>query len=127
LIGEDAESIQPLLDQFIDFSIRHWWLALLSLAFVSVASILFSHLIFGPMRRFENALKLKKEFPDLPVFCKLRKGDYFHDFSHLFDEVVNRLGTTDTPLEGRDEQVPETGEIHPAPSDPEGAPEPAGH
>ena len=118
LIGEDAASIQPMLDQFIDFSFRHWWLALLSLLFVSVASILFSHLIFGPMRRFETALKQKKEFPDEPVFCQLRKGDYFHDFSRLFDEVLNRLQTPRTPLKGAEEQTLETGEIHPAPSEP---------
>jgi hypothetical protein len=113
LIGEDAASVQPLLDRFIDFVFSHWWLALLSLAFVSVASILFSHLIFGPMRRFEIVLKQKREFPDQPVFCQLRKGDYFHDFSRLFDEVLNRLQAT----KGPEEQVLETGEIHPAPSD----------
>jgi len=118
LIGEDAASIQPILDQFIDFSFRHWWLALLSLVFVSVASILFSHLIFGPMRRFEIVLKQKKEFPDEPVFCQLRKGDYFHEFSGLFDEVLNKLGATETSLKSTEEQVLETGEIHTAPSDP---------
>ncbi len=118
LIGEDAVSIQPMLDQFIDFSFRHWWLALLSLAFVSVASILFSHLIFGPMRRFEIALKQKKEFPDEPVFCQLRKGDYFHEFSRLLGEVLNRLQVTEPSLKGREEQVLKTGEIHTAPPDP---------
>ena len=118
LIGEEAANIQPLLDQFIDFVFGHWWLALISLAFVSVASILFSHLIFGPMRRFEIALKQKKEFPDEPVFCQLRKGDYFHDLSRLFDEVLNRLQANQTPPKGKGKQVPETGEIHPAPSDP---------
>jgi len=118
LIGEDAASIQPMLDQFIDFSFRHWWLALLSLVFVSLASILFSHLIFGPMRRFEIALKQKKEFPDEPVFCQLRKGDYFHEFSRLFDEVLNGLQATETSLKSTEEQVLETGEIHTAPADP---------
>lgn len=118
LIGEDAASIHPLLDQFIDFSFRHWWVVLISLLFVSVASILFSHLIFGPMRRFEIVLKQKKEFPDQPVFCQLRKGDYFHDFSRLFDEVLNLLQAARTPLKGPEEQVLETGEIHPASSDP---------
>ncbi len=118
LIGEDAASIQHMLNQFIDFSVRHWWLALLSLAFVSVASILFSHLIFGPMRRFEIALKKKKEFPDEPVFCQVRKGDYFHEFSWLFGEVLNGLQATETSLKSTEEQVLETGEIHTAPADP---------
>ncbi len=117
-IGEDAASIQPMLDQFIDFSFRHWWLALLSLAFVSVASILFSHLIFGPMRRFEIALKQKKESPDEPVFCQVRKGDYFHEFSWLLGEVLNRQQTTETSLKSTEEQVVETGEVHRAPPDP---------
>ena len=118
LIGEDAARIQPMLDQFIDFSVRHWWLALLSLVFVSVASILFSHLIFGPMRRFEIALKQKKEFPDEPVSCQLRKGDYFQEFSWLFGEVLNGLQAAETPLKDTDEQVLETGEIPTAPPDP---------
>ena len=107
-----------MLDQFIDFSVRHWWLALLSLVFVSVASILFSHLIFGPMRRFEIALTQKKEFPDEPVFCQLRKGDYFHEFSWLFGEVLNGLKATETSLRSTKEQVLETKEIHRAPADP---------
>ncbi len=118
LIGKDAAKIQPMLDQFINFSFSHWWLALLSLAFVSVASILFSHLIFGPMRRFEIALKQKKEFPDEPVFCQLRKGDYFHEFSWLFGEVLNGLQAPGTSLKSTKEQVLETGEIPTAPSDP---------
>jgi len=118
LIGQDAASIQPMLDQFIDFSFRHWWLALLTLVFVSVASILFSHLIFGPMRRFEIALKQKKEFPDEPVFCQLRKGDYFQEFSWLFGEVLNGLQATETSLKSTEEQVLETGEIPTAPADP---------
>ena len=118
LIGEDAASVQPMLDQFIDFSVSHWWLALLSLVFISVASILFSHLIFGPMRRFEIALKQKREFPDEPVFCQLRKGDYFHEFSWLFGEVLNRLQATETSLKSSEEHVLETGKIHRAPPDP---------
>jgi len=117
-IGEDAASIQPMLDQFIDFSFRHWWLVLLVLAFVSIASILFSHLIFGPMRRFEIALKQKKESPDEPVFCQVRKGDYFHEFSWLLGEVLNRQQTTETSLKSTEEQVLETGEVHRAPPDP---------
>ena len=118
LIGEDAASVQPMLDQFIDFSVSHWWLALLSLVFISVASILFSHLIFGPMRRFEIALKQNREFPDEPVFCQLRKGDYFHKFSWLFGEVLNRLQATETSLKSSEEHALETGEIHRAPPDP---------
>ena len=118
LIGQDAARIQPMLDQFIDFSVRHWWLALLSLVFVSVASILFSHLIFGPMRRFEIALTQKKKFPGEPVFCQLRKGDYFQEFSWLFGEVLNGLQAAETPLKDTDEQVLETGEIPTAPPDP---------
>ena len=118
LIGEDAASIQPLLNQFIDFSVRHWWLVLLPLVFVSVTSILFSHLIFGPMRRFEIALKQKKEFPNEPVFCQLRKGDYFHEFSWLFGEVLNGLKPTEASIRSTEEQVMETEKIHRAPADP---------
>lgn len=122
LFGEDAASVQPLLNQFIAFTFSHWWLALLTLGFLSVATVLFSHLIFGPMRRFEIVLKQKKEFPDKPVFCQVRRGDYFQEFSRLFDEVLNGLQAAETPLKGNQERVLETGEIHQDPSDPaEGA------
>ncbi len=91
LLGDDGASLQPMIGEFLIFCLRHWWLALLSLLFIAMTSVLFSHLIFGPMRRFEIILKQKRNYPAETVFCNLRRGDYFHDFSRLFEEVLNDL------------------------------------
>ncbi len=98
-LGDDAAGIQPLIGEILTFCLRHWWLALLSLLFISMTSVLFSHSIFGPMRRFEIVLKQKREYPDESVVCNLRQGDYFHDFSKLLEEVLNELQAVDYPIQ----------------------------
>ena len=97
ILGSDGASLQPMIGEFLIFCLRHWWLALLSLFFIAMTSVLFSHLIFGPMRRFEIVLKHKRKYPAETVFCNLRRGDYFHDFSRLFEEVLNELQARDYP------------------------------
>ena len=62
---------------------------LFALIFIASFSTLFSHRIFGPMRSFEKALLQKKLHPTVPVPCRLRPDDYFHDFSKLLDECLN--------------------------------------
>ena len=89
-MGSDAAAVKPVILNFLRISIDHWWVILLALFFVSYFSVLFSHRIVGPMRRFENALLKKRENPDREVRCNLRTGDYFHDFSHLLEEVLNQ-------------------------------------
>ena len=85
----DREKIIPLI-YLVGFAVQHWWVVLLALGFVAFVSVLFSHQIFGPMRRFEIALEQKKENPNQPVNCHVREGDYFHDFSELLEEVLNQ-------------------------------------
>jgi len=113
-IGEDAAGIQPMMGEFLMFCIRHWWVALLSLLFIAMTSVLFSHLIFGPMRRFEIVLKHKREYPDEIVVCNLRQGDYFHDFSKLFEEVLNELQAVKFPLQSTAKEELEPEELEPA-------------
>ena len=84
----DREKIRPLI-YLVGFAVQHWWVVLLALGFVAYVSVLFSHQIFGPMRRFEIVLEQKMENPDQPVICRLREGDYFHDFSQQLEEVLN--------------------------------------
>ena len=117
-IGEDAAGIQPMMGEFLMFCIRHWWVALLSLLFIAMTSVLFSHLIFGPMRRFEIVLKHKREYPDEIVVCNLRQGDYFHDFSKLFEEVLNELQAVEFPLQSTAKEEVEPEELEPADLDP---------
>lgn len=89
LVGEQWENVQPLLNNFLGFCLSHWWVIVLALANVAYASILFSHRIFGPVCRLENALMERKLNPDKPVLCGLRQGDYLHEFSALLEEVLN--------------------------------------
>jgi len=56
----DREEIIPLI-YLVGFAVRHWWVVLLALGFVAFVSVLFSHQIFGPMRRFEIALEQKNK------------------------------------------------------------------
>ncbi len=96
-LRDDAVHIHPLFSQLVDFCFRHWSLVLLYLLFISLASLFFSHLIFGPMRRFEMVLAQKKENPGERVFCNLRKGDYFHGFSKELEEVLNEKQVAENP------------------------------
>ncbi len=118
LIGEDAAGIQPMMGEFLIFCIRHWWVALLSLFFIAMTSVLFSHLIFGPMRRFEIVLKHKRKYPDEIVVCNLRQGDYFHDFSKLLEEVLNELQAVDFPVQSTAKENLESADVESADLEP---------
>ena len=89
LFFEDAQTVQSMARQFMGFTLENWMVFLIALAFVGFSSVLFSHLIFGPMRRFQDILLQKRENPGQTVYCQLRRSDYFHEFSHLLEEVLN--------------------------------------
>jgi len=88
LMGNDTEKLQPLYS-LLSFCIEHWWEFLFALGLVGLISILFSHRIVGPIRRFENALIQKAQHPTEPVNCRLRSKDYFQDFSGHLDTFLN--------------------------------------
>ncbi len=88
LMGKDTEELQPLYS-LLSFCIEHWWEFLAALALVGFISILFSHRIVGPIRRFENALIQKTEHPTEPVNCRVRSDDYFQEFSQRLDHFLN--------------------------------------
>ncbi len=105
-------SAQPLFYSVLAFCADRWWALLFALLFVVSFSTLFSHRIFGPMRSFEKALLQKKLHPTVPVPCRLRPDDYFHDFSKLLDECLNGpQGTESTEQIVEEEQI----EISPHP------------
>ncbi len=87
-LGQHTERMQPLYELLL-FCTGHWWEFLVALAMVSGISVLFSHKIVGPIHRFERALIQKTENPTEPVNCKLRRRDYFHDFSQHLQEFLN--------------------------------------
>jgi len=88
LMGEHTEKILPLYS-LLAFCIEHWWEFILTLGLLGFISILFSHRLVGPIRRFENALIQKTENPEEPVNCRLRPKDYFQEFSHRLHEFLN--------------------------------------
>jgi type II secretory pathway component PulF len=90
LMGESSDDVKPILLDFFRIAIDHWWILAIALGFVAYFSVLFSHRIFGPIRRFENLLLKKRDDPSSIVRCNLRTADYFQDFSHLFEQVLNR-------------------------------------
>ena len=87
-MGRHTEEILPLYS-LLAFCTEHWWEFLLTLGLVGFISILFSHRLVGPIRRFENALIQKTENPAEPVNCRLRPKDYFQEFSQRLDEFLN--------------------------------------
>ena len=89
-MGKNSGAVKPILLDFFRIAIDHWWVLAIALGFVAYFSVLFSHRIFGPIRRFENLLLKKRDDPSAIVRCNLRTADYFQDFSHLFEQVLNR-------------------------------------
>ena len=87
-MGRHTEEILPLYS-LLAFCTEHWWEFLLTLGLVGFISILFSHRLVGPIRRFENALIQKAENPQEPVNCRLRPKDYFQEFSQRLHEFLN--------------------------------------
>ena len=94
LVGPEAEEIRSAVFEIAEFFLYHWDLVLITLGFIAYASILFSHKIFGPIRRFESALIQKRWNPDGKVFCTLRKGDYFKDFSVMLQDFLDSCQVT---------------------------------
>jgi len=93
LMGKDTEELQPLYS-LLAFCTEHWWEFILTLGLLGFISILFSHRLVGPIRRFENALIQKTENPAEPVNCRLRPKDYFQEFSQRLHEFLNAPETT---------------------------------
>jgi hypothetical protein len=73
----------------LNFAYDHIWLLIGTLVYIGVLTLIFSHRIFGPMRSFEAALQERLENPGEPVNCRIRKGDYFRNFSRLFEDALN--------------------------------------
>ncbi len=83
-------SVLPLiLQHFVALCLQHPWSVLFTFLFLAFCAVLFSHQLFGPMRRFESIMLQKRENPSEPVRCGLRKTDYFQRFSKFLDEFLN--------------------------------------
>ncbi len=86
-----GESFLPLiLQDFLGLCIQNSWSMLFTLMFLACCAVLFSQQIFGPIRRFENAMVEKNENSAEIVHCGLRRTDYFQRFSIFLDEFLNK-------------------------------------
>ena len=92
-VGEGI--LPPVLQYFVALCIENSWSILFTFLFIASCALLFSHQIFGPMRRFENTMRQKRENPSEPVHCGLRKTDYFQRFAKFLDEFLNEPESAD--------------------------------
>ena len=101
LVGGSDEMVryhQTLLLEFTGFIMSHWWIPLLGSLLMGLASIVYSYRIFASMRRLEEALRQRQKDPFCKVDLRLRKGEYFHQFSTLLEEVLNAPVPPGPPL-----------------------------
>jgi len=87
---QDGLFLPPAMRELMSLATANWWTIPLVLVFAVFGALLFSHQIFGPMRRFETTLLTKWKNPEVPAYCSLRKSDYFQSFSTLLQDVLNR-------------------------------------
>ena len=85
------EEAQVVFRKFLALSIQYWWVWLITIGLIGYVSVSFSHQIFGPISRLEGALRQKRDNPKETVECTVRRTDYFHEFSKLLEDVLNRL------------------------------------
>ena len=108
MLGGKEESIHPLLREVMALFLQYWWGAILAIGAVGYVSMWFSHKIFGPIIRFERSLEQKQSNPQERVSCRLRRKDYFHDFSRILEDFINRsLPEGEAPVEPADAEADE--------------------
>ena len=89
LIGGNVPTTPSLPVAFLNFCLTYWLETSLALIMVGCISIWFSHKIFGPVYRFQDALERKRKTPSDQVSCRLRRRDYLHDFSQDLERFLN--------------------------------------
>ena len=85
---------------FLNFCLTYWAETLLALVLVGCISIWFSHKIFGPVYRFQDALQRKRKTPSDRVSCRLRRKDYLHAFSRDLEDFLNQEDDQRSSAEG---------------------------
>lgn len=63
---------------------------IISIVFIIITGIFFTHTMAGPIYRFEKAIELVSE-KDLTVEFKLRKNDEFKNLADLINNMVKKL------------------------------------
>jgi hypothetical protein len=96
LLGKTGAAMQDIFISNILMFARYWWVFLLALFISGYFSVLFSHRIFGPIRRLTLALEDIENGVEKPRPCSLRKGDYFTDFAQHLDRFIKHQITEKT-------------------------------
>jgi len=89
LVGIEADTLRALFWELIRVCLINWWIFLSAVLLLGIACLRVTHRIFGPLNRLEAILLQKRANPSALVSCKLRMGDYLHDYSELLEEVLN--------------------------------------
>ena len=84
-----------ILQQFLALCIDHLWGVFFSFLFLASCALIFSHQIFGPIRRFEITMRKKRDSPSERVACGLRRTDYFQKFAKFLDTFLNEPEAVD--------------------------------
>ena len=100
LIGGNVPIAPSLPIAFLNFCLSYWWETALALIIVGCISIWFSHKIFGPVFRFQDALERKRKIHSDKVSCRLRRRDYLHDFSKDLENFLNEEDDKQGSAEG---------------------------
>jgi methyl-accepting chemotaxis protein len=85
-----AGTLMPLLKELGKALLPRWPWVLISIVFVGLISIVFTHHISGPAFRFIKAFRAVRE-KDLTDRIKLRKFDYLQDVSSEFNISLDNL------------------------------------
>jgi uncharacterized membrane protein (DUF485 family) len=91
-LGKNADVLSALFINQLYMIKSVWWVVAFVLVYVAMLSIFMSHKIFGPIYRLSQAIRQKLDGQE-NIHCRLRKGDYFIDFSDLLRELIE----TDQP------------------------------
>jgi hypothetical protein len=100
---EEVAFYETLQMTALEFTLAHIWWFVGALVYIGVLTLVFSHRIFGPIRVFENALHDRSRHPGEPVYCSLRKSDYFHGFARQLEETLNKPDSVEDPERSEDE------------------------
>jgi hypothetical protein len=101
-LGKNADVLSALFINQLYMIKSVWWVVVFVLIYVAILSVFMSHKIFGPIYRLSQAIRQKLD-GETNIHCRLRKGDYFMDFSDLLRELIEM----DQPKKDNQENNPE--------------------
>src|ERR1044071_3895898 len=87
LIRNEAIKESLAMEQLENVNILIFKIAIIYMAAAVLLSLIFSHLVAGPIYRFEKTLE-EMRAGNLTIFVKLRKRDEFKETAELFNQAI---------------------------------------